>query len=66
MLLMWNVNWRMLDIIWKNESLRNDIVILDSVPNVYVLKVNGLSCELPSNGSIADIENIRSVICGTD
>jgi hypothetical protein len=56
----------MLDIIWKNESLRNDIVISDSIPNVYVFKVNGLSCELPSDGSIADIENMRSVICGMD
>jgi len=56
----------MLDIIWKNESLRNDIVISDSIPNVYVFKMNGLSCELPSDGSIADIENIRSVIYGMD
>jgi hypothetical protein len=56
----------MLDIIWKNESLRNDIVISDSIPNVYVFKVNGLSCELPSDRSIADIENMRSVICGMD
>jgi hypothetical protein len=62
MLLMWNVNWRMLDIIWKNKSLRNDIVISDSIPNVYVFKVNGHSCDLSSDGSIADIENMRSVI----
>jgi hypothetical protein len=66
MLLIWNVNYRMLDIIWKNESLCNDVVILDSIPNVYVFKVNGLSCELPSDESIVDIENIRSVICGMD
>jgi len=56
----------MLDIIWKNESLRNDIVILGSIPNVYVFKVNGLSCELPSDGSIANIEDMTSVICGID
>ena len=49
----------------KNESLHND-VILDSIPKVYVFKVNGLSCELPNDGSIADIENIRSVIYGMD
>ena len=51
---------------WKNESLHNDIVILDSILNVYVFKVNGLSCELSSDGSIADIENMRSVICSMD
>jgi hypothetical protein len=45
----------MLDIIWKNKSLHNDIVILDSIPNVYVFEVNDLSCELSSDGSIADI-----------
>jgi hypothetical protein len=56
----------MLDIIWKNESLRNDVVILDSIPNVYVFKVKGLSHELPSDRSIADIQNMRRVICGMD
>jgi hypothetical protein len=49
----------MLDIIWKNESLRNDIVILGSIPNVYMFKVNGFSCELPSDGSIADWHDQR-------
>jgi hypothetical protein len=55
-----------LDIIWKNKSLRNDVVISDSIPNIYVFKVNGISCEFPSDGSIADIENMRNVICGID
>jgi hypothetical protein len=45
----------MLNIIWKNESLRNNIVISDRIPNVYVFKVNGLSCELPSDGSTTNI-----------
>jgi hypothetical protein len=56
----------MLDIIWKNESLRNDVVISNGIPNVYVLKENGFLCELPSDGSTADIENMRSLICGMD
>ena len=62
---MWNANWWMLDIIWKNESLCNDVVISDSISNVYVFKVNSLACDLPSNESIVDIENLRSVIWGT-
>jgi hypothetical protein len=33
----------MLDIMWKDESLRNDVNILDSILNVCVFKVNG-SC----------------------
>ena len=41
MLLMWNVNYRMLDIMWKEESLRNDVDILDSILNVCVFKVKG-------------------------
>jgi len=41
MLLMWDVNYRMLDIRRKEESLRNDVNILDSILNVYVFKVNG-------------------------
>jgi hypothetical protein len=45
----------MLNIIWKNESLRNNIVISDRIPNVYVFKVNGLLCELPSDGSTTNI-----------
>jgi len=41
----------------KNESLCKNIVILDSISNVYVSKVNVFfSCELPSDGSIGDIE----------
>jgi hypothetical protein len=54
----------MLDNIWKNESLCNDIVISDRISNVYVLKVNGLSYELSSDGSIADIESMVCVIYG--
>jgi hypothetical protein len=56
----------MLDIVWKNESLRNDVVISYSILNVYVFKVNSLACDLPRNGSIADIENMRIVIWGMD
>ena len=33
----------MLDITWKDESLRNDVDILDSILNVCVFNVNG-SC----------------------
>jgi hypothetical protein len=54
----------MLDVIWNDEILRNDVIILDSIPNVYGFKVNGLSCESQSDGSIVDIENMRNVICG--
>jgi len=43
--------------------LHND-VILDSILNVYVFKVNGLLCELPRDKSITDLENMSSVICG--
>jgi len=41
MLLMWDVNYRTLDIRRKEESLRNDVNILDSILNVCVFKVNG-------------------------
>jgi hypothetical protein len=63
---MWNVNWWMLDIVWKNESLRNDVVISDNILNVYVFKVNSLASDLPRDGSIADIENMRIVIWDMD
>jgi hypothetical protein len=47
----------------KNESLRKDIIISDSISNVHVSKVDVFfSCELSSDGNIADIEIIRSVI----
>jgi hypothetical protein len=48
MLLMWNVNYRMLDIMWKEESLRNDVDILDSILNVCVFKVKGccVNCQV--------------------
>jgi len=55
MLLRWNVNYQMLDNIWKNESFCNDIVISNRIPNVYVFKVNSLLYELSSDGSIVDI-----------
>jgi hypothetical protein len=35
--------------------LHND-VISDSIPNVYVFKMNSLACDLPCDGSTADIE----------
>jgi hypothetical protein len=48
MLLMWNVNYRMLDIRWKEESLRNDVNILDNIMNVCVCKVKGccVNCQV--------------------
>jgi hypothetical protein len=39
MLLMWDVNYRTLDIRRNEESLRNDVDILDSILNVCVFKV---------------------------
>jgi hypothetical protein len=39
MLPMWNVNYRMLDIRWKEESFHNDVDILDGILNVYAFKV---------------------------
>jgi len=48
MLLMWNVNYQMLDIMWKEESLRNDVDILDNILNVCVFKVKGccVNCQV--------------------
>jgi hypothetical protein len=48
MLLMWYVNYWMLDIRWKEESLCNDVDILDSILNVYVFKVKGccVNCQV--------------------
>jgi len=48
MLLMWNVNYRMLDIMWKKEILRNHVDILDSIMNVCVFKVKGcyVNCQV--------------------
>jgi len=60
---MWNVNYQMLDIQWKEESLRNDINILDSILNVCLcMQGERLLCELPSDEIIAHKENMRSVI----
>jgi hypothetical protein len=48
MLLMWDVNYWTLDIRRKEESLRNDADILDSILNVCVFKVNGccVNCQV--------------------
>jgi len=48
MLLMWDVNYQTLDIRRKEESLRNDADILDSILNVCVFKVNGccVNCQV--------------------
>jgi hypothetical protein len=48
MLLMWDVNYWTLDIKRKEESLRNDADILDSILNVCVFKVNGccVNCQV--------------------
>jgi hypothetical protein len=42
------VNYRTLDIRRKEESLRNDINILDNILNVCVFKVNGccVNCQV--------------------
>jgi hypothetical protein len=55
----------MLDITWKDGSLRNDVDILDSILNVCV-QCEWFLCELLSDEIIVDKENIRSVICGVD
>jgi hypothetical protein len=38
----------MLDILWNDESLHNDVDILDSIPNVCVFEVNGscMNCQV--------------------
>ena len=59
MLSMWNVNYQMLDIRWKEESFRNNIDILDRILNVGAFKVR-LLCELSSDEIIADKGNMRS------
>jgi len=58
MLLIWYVNYRMLDIMGKEEILRNDVDILNSIQGERML------CELPSDEIIADKGNMRSVIWG--
>jgi len=60
MLLMLYVNYRMLDIMGKEEILRNDVDILNSIQGKRML------CELSSDEIIADKENMRSVIWGMD
>jgi hypothetical protein len=39
---MWDVNLKTLDVMWKDGNLCNVIVISDSIPNIYVFKVNYL------------------------
>ena len=34
---------------WHDESLHNDVIILDSSPNVCVFKVNDPCVKLPSD-----------------
>jgi len=60
MLLMWYVNYQMLDIIGKERILRNDVDILNNIQGERML------CELPSDEIITDKGNIRSVIWGMD
>ena len=60
MLLMWNVNYWMLDIMGKEEILRNDVDILNSIQGEKML------CELPSDEIITDKGIMRSVIWGVD
>jgi len=54
--LIWYVNYRMLDIMGKEEILYNDVDILNSIQGERMLY------ELPSDEIIADKENMRSVI----
>jgi len=60
MLLMWYVNYQMLDIMGKEGILRNDVDILNRIQDEKML------CELPSDEIIADKENMRNVIWGVD
>jgi len=60
MLLIWYVDYQMLDIMGNEEILRNDIDILNSIQGERML------CKLPSDEIIADKENMRSVIWGVD
>jgi hypothetical protein len=50
----------MLDIIRKEEILRNDVDILNNIQGERML------CELPSDEIIFDKGNMRSVIWGVD
>ena len=60
MLLMWYVNYRMLDIMGNEGILCNDVDILNSIQDERML------CELPSDEIIANKGNIRNVIWGVD
>jgi len=57
MLLMWNVNYRMLNIMWKEESLRNDVDMLDNILNVCVFEVKGcyVNCQVTKLSLIKEI-----------
>jgi len=54
------MNYRMLDIMGKEEILYNDVDILNSIQGERMLY------KLPSDEIIANKENIRSVIWGVD
>ena len=60
MLLIWYVNYRMLDIMGKEEILYNDVDILNSIQGERMLY------ELPSDEIITDKGIMRSVIWGVD
>jgi len=55
----------MLDIMGKDESLRNDVDILDSILNVCLFKVNGsfVNC-MSSDEIIVNKWNMRNVLWG--
>jgi len=62
---MWDVNYRTLDISRKEESLRNDVDILDNILNVSIcIQGEWLWCDLLSDEIIIDKGNMRSVIWG--
>ena len=60
MLLMWYVNYRIWDIMGKEEILRNDVDILNSIQGEKMV------CEFLSYEIIADEGNMRSVRWGVD
>jgi hypothetical protein len=60
---MWDVNLQMLDIMWKDGSWCNDIVISDSIPNVCVMKVNDpcVNCQVMGVPLIKKIWEVQYV-----
>jgi hypothetical protein len=65
MLLMWNVNYRMLEIMWNKESCVL-MSIFWIVFWIYVIHGERLLCELLSDEIIADNGNMKSVIWDVD